>query len=61
MEIIMENMWAGFDDFELACLCADYGYEDELDFASVLPVKLANRAEVEALLTRHEFEIAFGE
>ncbi len=57
----MENMWSGFDDFELACLCADYGYEDVLDFTQILPVKLANRAEVEALLTRHELELAFGE
>ena len=57
----MEKMWSGFDDFELACLCADYGYEDALNFAQVLPVKLANRAEIEALLTRHELELAFGE
>ena len=57
----MENQWAGFDDFELACLCADYGYEDALDIAAILPVKLANRAEIEALLTAHELEMAFGE
>jgi hypothetical protein len=61
MEVLMENQWSGFDDFELACLCADYGYEDALDIASILPVKLANRAEIEALLTEHEFEMAFGE
>lgn len=57
----MENQWSGFDDFELACLCADYGYEDALDIAAILPVKLANRAEIEALLTAHELELAFGE
>lgn len=57
----MENQWAGFDDFELACLCADYGYEDVLDIASILPLKLANRVEVENLLTQHELELAFGE
>ena len=57
----MKNQWVGFDDFELACLCADYGYEDALDIASILPVKLANRVEIEDLLTRHEFEMAFGE
>ena len=57
----MENQWSGFDDFELACLCADYGYEDALDIAAILPVKLANRAEIEALLTAHELEMAFGE
>ena len=57
----MENQWAGFDDFELACLCADYGYEDALDIVEILPVKLSNRTEIEALLTEHEFEMAFGE
>jgi hypothetical protein len=57
----MKNQWVEFDDFELACLCADYGYEDVLDIASILPVKLANRVEIENLLTRHEFEMAFGE
>mgnify|MGYP006286086597 CR=1 FL=1 len=35
---VMENQWAGFDDFELACLCADYGYEDALDIVEILPV-----------------------
>jgi hypothetical protein len=58
---IMENQWSGFDDYELACLCADYGYEDALDIASILPITLANRAEIEALLTQHELELAFGE
>ena len=61
MENFMKNQWSGFDDFELACLCADYGYEDALDIAAILPVKLANRAEIEALLTAHELEMAFGE
>lgn len=61
MEKFMENQWSGFDDFELACLCADYGYEDALDIAAILPVKLANRADIEALLTEHELEMAFGE
>jgi hypothetical protein len=61
MENAMENQWSGFDDFELACLCADYGYEDALDISAILPVKLANRAEIEALLTKHELELAFGE
>jgi hypothetical protein len=57
----MKNQWIDFDDFELACLCADYGYEDALDIVSILPVKLANRVEIEALLTEHEFELAFEE
>ena len=57
----MKNQWSGFDDFELAVLCADYGYEDALDISAILPVKLANRAEIEELLTQHELEMAFGE
>lgn len=57
----MENQWSGFDDFELACLCHDYNLEDVCEFAQILPVKLANRAEVESLLTQYEFELAFGE
>jgi hypothetical protein len=57
----MENQWSGFDDFELACLCQDYGFEDVLRFEAILPIKLANRAEVEALLTKVEFESAFEE
>jgi len=61
MENTMKNQWVGFDDFELACLCADYGYEDALDISAILPVKLANRAEIEELLTQHELEMAFGE
>jgi hypothetical protein len=54
-------MWEDFNDFELACLCADYGYEDVLDIVEILPVRLGNRAEVEALLAQHELEMAFGE
>jgi hypothetical protein len=61
MEKIMKNQWSGFDDFELACLCADYGYEDALEIVEILPVKLANRAQIETLLTEHELEMAFGE
>ena len=57
----MNKQWSDFDDFELACLCADYGYEDALDIAEILPVKLANRAEIERVVTQHELELAFGE
>ena len=57
----MQNQWSGFDDFELACLCHSYGIEEECVFESILPVKLANRAQIEALLTEFEFEMAFGE
>lgn len=58
---IEKDMWAGFDDFELACLCADCGYGDALDIVEILPLKLANRDEIETLLTQHELELAFGE
>ena len=61
MEKTMENQWTGFDDFELARLCHGYGIEEECVFESILPVKLANRAEIEALLAEFEFEMAFGE
>lgn len=57
----MQNQWSGFDDFELACLYHDYGIGDECQFSEILPVKLANRAKIEALLTQYEFELAFGE
>ena len=58
----MENQWAGFDDFELACLYSDYGFTVEPDdIESILPVKLKDRAKIEAQLTQHEFEMAFGE
>ena len=57
----MENQWSGFDDFELVCLCADYGFEDLIQIESILPVKLKNRAEVEKFLTEYEMAEAFGE
>ena len=58
----MENMWDGYSDFELACLFVDYGYsEDKLDIVGILPLKLANRAEIERVVTQHELELAFGE
>ena len=57
----MENQWVDFDDFELACLCPGYGIEEECVFEGILPVVLANRAQIEALLTDLEFELAFGE
>lgn len=57
----MQNQWSGFDDFELACLCQDYGFEDLIQIESILPVKLKNRAEVEKFLTEYEMAEAFGE
>lgn len=57
----MQNQWNAFDDFELACLCHDYGIGDVCEFSEILPVKLANRAVVESALTQYEFDMAFGE
>jgi hypothetical protein len=55
----MNEMWKDFDDFELACICADYGFEDRLEISDILPVKLANREEIETLLTEAEHDFAF--
>ena len=54
-------MWEDFSDYELACLCAEYGMAELCVFSEMLPVKLANRAEVETNLTQFELEMAFGE
>ena len=50
-------MWDDFSDYELAELASAYGLEDSLVFANDL--SLANRPEVEKLLTAAEYEIAF--
>ena len=50
-------MWNDFSDFELAELAGNYGLEDSLVFAPDLT--LANREEIEDLLTTTEFELAF--
>jgi hypothetical protein len=55
----MEKMWKDFTDFELAELAGQYGLEDSLVFAGDL--SLANRNEIEALLTEVELDMAFGE
>lgn len=57
----MENQWNDFTDFELMCLCQDYGFEGSIEIESIFPVKLKNRKAVEELLTAIEFEMAFGE
>lgn len=51
-------MWKDFSDFELAELAGRYGLEDMLEFNS--DFSLANRQEVENLLTLEEYDIAFG-
>ena len=53
---IHKDMWADFNDYELAKLCYTYGIEEELVFADDLT--LANRDEVEKLLTNFELDIA---
>jgi uncharacterized protein YlaN (UPF0358 family) len=53
---IHKDMWADFNDYELAKLCYTYGIEEELVFADNLT--LANRDEVEQLLTNFEMDIA---
>jgi uncharacterized protein YlaN (UPF0358 family) len=53
---IHKDMWVDFNDYELAKLCYTYGMEEELVFADNLT--LANRDEVEKLLTDFEMDIA---
>jgi hypothetical protein len=53
------NMWNEFNDFELAELAGQYGLQDSLVFSGDL--SLANRAEIEKLLTLTEYDMAFGE
>lgn len=55
----MDNMWKDFSDFELATLAGQYGLEDSLVFDCDLG--LANREEIENLLTEVELDMAFGE
>lgn len=58
----MENQWSGFSDFEIACLCHDYGRHIQPDdVVSILPLKLKNRPQLEKFLTEYEMAEAFGE
>lgn len=50
-------MWEDFTDFELATLAGQYGLEDSIVFTDKL--QLANREEVERLLTEAEHDLAF--
>lgn len=50
-------MWNEFNDFELAEIAGKYGLEDSLVFCGDL--SLANRVEIEDLLTLHEHDEAF--
>ena len=53
----MEEMWKDYSDFELAHLAGQYGLEESLVFDCELG--LANREEVEELLTKAELDLAF--
>jgi hypothetical protein len=50
-------MWDDFSDYELADLAGRYGLEDSLVFTDRL--ELANRSEIETLLTEAEHGFAF--
>jgi hypothetical protein len=50
-------MWNEFNDFELAEIAGRYGLEDYLVFCGDL--SLANRVEIEDMLTLYEFDEAF--
>jgi uncharacterized protein YlaN (UPF0358 family) len=52
-------MWNEFSDFELAQLAGEYGLEDNLVFDYELG--LANRKEIEKLLTELEWDMANAE
>ena len=56
---IHRDMWADFNDYELAKLCYTYGMEEELVFADDLT--LANREFIETLLTDFEMDLASAE
>lgn len=51
-------MWNDFSDFELATLASNYGLEDSIVFANDL--SLANREEIEHLLSEVEFSLYFN-
>ena len=51
-------MWNDFSDFELATIAANYGLEESIVFANDL--SLANRLELEDILTKVEHELYFN-
>ena len=53
----MNEMWNTFSDFELAELAGVYGLEDFLVFNDKL--QLANRTQMETLITEAEYNLAF--
>ena len=53
------DMWADFNDYQLAKLCYTYGMEHELTWADNLT--LANRDFIETLLTNFEMDLVASE
>ena len=53
------DMWADFNDYQLAKLCYTYGMEHELTWADNLT--LANRDIIETLLTNFEMDLVASE
>lgn len=53
------DMWADFNDYQLAQLCYNYGMEKELEWSDHLV--LANREMIEILLTDFEMQLAASE
>jgi hypothetical protein len=51
-------MWNDFNEFELAQLAGEYGFQDLLQFNQDL--SLQNRNEIESVLTKYEFDNAFS-
>lgn len=52
-------MWDDFSDYELAQVAGNYGMQEFLVFSYDLT--LANRSEIERMLTEVEYDAAFGE
>lgn len=50
-------MWNDFSDYELATLAGSYGLQDYIVFNENL--QLANREELECVLTEYEYNLAF--
>lgn len=53
------DMWADFNDYQLAQLCYNYGMEKELVWSDHLV--LANRDFIETLLTDFEMDLVASE
>lgn len=51
-------MWEDFSDFELATLASNYGLEESIVFAG--DMSLANRLELETILTEAEHSLYFN-